>query len=191
MAKLIDKNLHLYHADFLKSYLDMSHEFLFDEYDCLISNPPYGFDIKNIKSTIKKKYKNINAVESYTLFMHFSLSLLKNDGRYVFLVPATFLINKNEHPLRTALVEKYAPTHIYTFPSKYFETINFGYAQLCIIAGNRKPLNDDDTVVINNVTNDFSIDNTDLIKGSFLKNQYKNGWSKYYLDDSDSDILGI
>lgn len=110
-------------------------------YDSIICNPPYGlrFSIEYRKK-IKKLYPDFYARESYGLFMFLGISLLRYRGRYVFIVPDTFLTSHYHTSLREFLLREGHITHLIRFKSHRFKTVNFGYGGLCIIAGYRQPV---------------------------------------------------
>jgi hypothetical protein len=143
--------LTLHHKDFIKIFdneiPDEVDAICKSYYDAVISNPPYGlyFDLE-YRRQLKKKYPNFYVKESYGLFFMLAILRLKENGRYVFLVPDTFLTSISHKPLREFIIKNAAPSHIIRFPSKRFETVNFAYGNLCIIAGNRKKLEELDTV---------------------------------------------
>lgn len=118
-----------------------------NNYDAVICNPPYGLRFStDYRKAIKRRFKSIYARESYGLFMHFAISQLSFGGRYVFIVPDSFLTSFNHRPLREFLAREAAPTEIIQFKSKRFETVNFGYGNLCIIAGNKRAMRPSDTI---------------------------------------------
>ncbi|WP_260580856.1 class I SAM-dependent methyltransferase [Sphingopyxis sp. PET50] len=118
------------------------------EYDAIIANPPFGLKMsKEYRSLIKSIHPDVYARESYGLFLHFSLQLLKGDGRYVFIIPDTFLHSAYHKSLRKLILKHGAPTHIIQFRSSRFETVNFGYGSLCIIAGNGRSVLSDDKII--------------------------------------------
>lgn len=152
-------NVTLHHKDFIKifdgdllSEIDAISETL---YDAVISNPPYGlyFDL-DYRRQLKKKYPNFYVRESYGLFFMLSILRLKENGRYVFLIPDTFLTSVSHKPLREFIASVAAPSHIIRFPSKRFETVNFAYGNLCIIAGNRKKLEADHSAYWSDIFSD-------------------------------------
>jgi hypothetical protein len=107
-------------------------------YDGLISNPPYGLRLSyDFRRDLKNKLGKFYVRESYALFMRFGIERLKPSGRYVFLVPDTFLTSHNHQPLRDWLLAEAAPTEIILFQSKRFGSVQFGYGGMCIIAGRR------------------------------------------------------
>lgn len=181
-------NLNLYHCDFIEivsnnTILD-KHQVLENYYDAVISNPPYGLPFTvEYRKYLKKIYPHLYVKESYGLFFIFSVSQLKQDGKYVFLIPDTFLTSKNHTPLREFICSNGAPTHIIRFPSKKFETVNFCYGNLCIIAGNKKKLESSDKVLwldssdpkldvflsMVNVPNE--------VEGNYLLDNISSGWS--------------
>lgn len=116
-------------------------------YDAVISNPPFGLYFSpDYRRHLKRLFPDFYVRESYGLFFIFSLMCLKKDGRYVFLLPDTFLTSKNHAPLRRFILKSAAPSYIVRFPSKRFETVNFGYGHLCILAGRRSAVAPDDVV---------------------------------------------
>lgn len=180
-------NSEVFNADFIDIFvggLQMAkHPILNRYYDAVISNPPYGlyFDL-DYRKTIKRAFPNLYARESYGLFFAFAISRLREGGRYVFLIPDTFLSSVNHRPLRQFICEHAAPSHIVRFPSKWFETVNFGYANLCVIAGRKGSLSNMDNVhwldVFGQDTLCISKLETSLpIAGSRLKAETSTGWS--------------
>jgi adenine-specific DNA-methyltransferase len=143
--------VHAFQADFVDLFVDdlmkQSHPVRRTLYDAVISNPPYGlyFDL-DYRKRIKRAFPNSYARESYGLFFTFAVSRLRQGGRYVFLIPDTFLSSVNHRPLRSFICSQAAPTHILRFPSKLFETVNFGYGNLCIVAGQKGRLGTSDAV---------------------------------------------
>jgi len=168
--------------------------FLRSDYDAVIANPPYGLKMSiEYRKAIKKVHPDVYARESYGLFLHFALSLLRRGGRYVFIIPDTFIHSVNHRPLRQMLVKRGAPTHIVQFPSRFFETVNFGYANLCIIAGEARELEPNDNIIWEDSTkaktqlpeilkrSDNSIAGSELIRTAF------DGW----LHPSNKKSLGL
>ena len=107
-------------------------------YDAIICNPPYGLKLTtHYRKKVKARFPGLYARESYGLFMVFSLQRLREGGRFVFVVPDTFLTNRNHRSLRRYICEYANVTHLVQFNTRRFETVSFGYGNLCIIAGNR------------------------------------------------------
>jgi hypothetical protein len=105
-------------------------------YDALICNPPYGLKYSlDYRKKIKQALPGFYARESYGLFIRWAIPCLKDGGRFVFIVPDTFLTSTNHRPLRDFLVKEVTLTHLVQFDSEQFESIHFGYGQLCILAG--------------------------------------------------------
>ena len=108
------------------------------DYDAIVCNPPYGLRFSiSYRKAIKKRFPELYARESYGLFMVFGLKCLKEGGRFVYIVPNTFLTSRNHRSLREFLRDNANVTHFIQFDSARFGTVNFGYSHLCIIAGNR------------------------------------------------------
>lgn len=149
-------------------------------YDALICNPPYGLKFsKEYRKEIKKALPNFYARESFGLFMLLGIECLRENGRFVFIVPDTFFTSRNHTALRKFLASSTRITEIIQFDSNRFDGINFGYGGLCIIAGNyRKP--DDDKITWVNAK-DISGDLRDI----FAKNRYS--YPSYILQDTAGD----
>ena len=136
--------LNTYCTDFIDLFKDgfapMQPHALRQDYDAVISNPPYGLFLgAEYRKRLKSLFPNLYVRESYGLFLAFSIMLLRDNGRYVFLLPDTFLTSRNHLSLRNYILNTGAPSHVIRFPCKRFETVNFGYGNLCIIAGNKRP----------------------------------------------------
>ena len=104
-------------------------------YDAVIANPPYGaWRDHGERKKLKKSYNGFYAKESYSLFLYRCTEALNENGRLSFIIPDTYL---NLHMHKD--IRKYILTHtkikeIALFPSSYFPGVNFGYANLSIIA---------------------------------------------------------
>jgi adenine-specific DNA-methyltransferase len=117
---------------------DLDLEFLCSmggKYDAVIANPPYGaWRNTEDRASLKRRFNGFYAKESYSLFLYRSIESLNEGGKLVFIIPDTYL-NLNMHKD----IRKYILTHtkikeISLFPSSYFPGVNFGYANLSIIA---------------------------------------------------------
>ena len=144
-------NLTCHQIDFIDHHLDnlLNHQenILRNDYDAIISNPPFGLKFSaEYRKKLKKEFPDFYVRESYGLFFILSVLRLRPGGRYVFLLPDSFLTSKNHTSLRRFICEFAAPDKLIRFPSKKFETVNFGYGNLCIITGLRKKISDTSTL---------------------------------------------
>ncbi|WP_370559216.1 hypothetical protein NMD70_03600 [Edwardsiella tarda] len=144
------QNCNYFHADFIDYFIQPNNRKIAlpnTEYDSTICNPPYGLKFsQEYRKLIKKAFPDVYAKESYALFFYFTLQKLKKGGRYVFIIPDTFLTSTNLRFMRHFILESAKPSHIIQFKSKRFGSVNFGYGNMCIIAGNVAPLNADSEV---------------------------------------------
>lgn len=103
-------------------------------YDRIIANPPYGGwqDYEKRKS-LRKIYKDLYVRETYTLFLYRCISLLKNKGILVFIIPDTYLHLHMHTKLREYILTNTKVEEIALFPSSFFPGVDFGYANLSII----------------------------------------------------------
>jgi len=150
--RLPGMSINTYCADFVDLHLNSSlistpKVSLPGDYDAVISNPPFGlFFTQDYRRKLKQALPYLYVRESYGLFFVLSIFLLKPDGRFVFLLPDTFLASKNHAPLRRFICKSAAVSNVVRFPSKRFETVNFAYGNLCIIAGNKRAMQPEDSI---------------------------------------------
>ncbi|QUM79207.1 N-6 DNA methylase [Moritella sp. 5] len=153
------------------------------QYDSTICNPPYGLKFTTeYRKTIKKKLPGVYARESYGLFFYLTLKALKENGKYVFIMPDTFLTSTHLTYLRKFITENAKPSHIIQFKSKRFGSVNFGYGNLCIIAGTKNKITSDssinwiDAVASNeSLMNLIKTDKTE-VQGSYFINNCDDAW---------------
>lgn len=196
-ATFPNSSITLHHCDFIDvatdNILSDRHPSLQKLYDAVISNPPYGLSLSiEYRRQLKKKYPHLYVKESYGLFFIFSISQLKLGGKYVFLIPDTFLTSKNHTPLREFICSHGAPTHIIRFPSRKFKIVNFGYGNLCIIAGTRGNLTPDSELLW--LDSDDPKENIfdsphvipNQVNGEYFLDNIKSGWSSTSMASSPS-----
>lgn len=171
-------NVKLYHADFLK------YEFS-KKYDIIIGNPPY-FELKN--NIIDTQFKSIicGRTNIYTLFIHKSIQLLKDDGELYFIIPKTILSGKYFSKLRNYIHENCSIIDIIKFSKNNLFTKAL-QAVIILKLKKAKIPTDNYTIIINNnlyFVKDYSklarSDTTTTIKQ--LKCTVKTGsivWNKY------------
>lgn len=105
------------------------------KYDVVIANPPYGaWRDTSERKKLKKSYNGFYTKESYSLFLYRSVEALKENGKLVFIIPDTYLNLHMHKDIRGYILTKTKIKEIALFPSSYFPGINFGYANLSIIA---------------------------------------------------------
>lgn len=162
-----------------------------DIYDSVIANPPYGLEFSiEYRQKLKQALPDLYVKESYGLFLYMSLKQLKNKGRYVFLIPDTFLTSHRHVALRKFLLEEARPSHIIRIPSKSFETVNFQYGNLCVIAGYKEQLKESETVLLSEALDGLLSDTIPepvlSISGIKFSTTIEQGWSKYSLVEKDT-----
>lgn len=180
------RNCNYYHADFIDYFVQPKKRkkgLRIGEYDSVICNPPYGLKFSvHYREIIKRAYPEIYAKESYAIFMYLTVKQLKDNGRYVFIVPDTFMTSTNLTYIRKFIVDTARPTHILQFKSKRFGSVNFNYGNMCIIAGNKYPIEEhNDIKWIDAVSTDkplmelLSSDDT-TVKGRYFIENVSNAW---------------
>lgn len=85
---------------------------LFEGFDCIIGNPPYGVSIQGeYRKTVEEKYEHVPDYEIYYYFISLAQKLVKNVGYLAYIIPNTWLFNQFAQLLRESLVgvdEKHA-----------------------------------------------------------------------------------
>lgn len=105
-------------------------------YDAVICNPPYGLKFTvEYRKLLKQRFPKMYVRESYGLFLFLSICLLRDGGRFCFIIPDTFLASHNHKPLREFLSRSANIENVYVFNSSRFETVNYGYGSMCIVSG--------------------------------------------------------
>ena len=173
-------------VDFIDEFLEaglFSSQTIGSEYDGIICNPPYGLNFSiDYRKKLKKRFSNLYVRESYGLFMHFGIDALREGGRYVFIVPDTFLTSTNHKPLRQFLSESGTLSEIVQFKSKRFESVNFGYGNLCIIAGYKGKQNEIhkarwlDAISSDGAISLEEVNRSSIVPHSYFKEAMKDGW---------------
>lgn len=117
--------------------LDKNLDFLVDTkkgFSKIIGNPPYGAKLEtSIRDQVNKKYSTIYSKDTYVLFFYRCLSLLKEEGKLVFIIPDTFLYLNMHKNFRKYLFNNFVVEEICLFPSKLFPGVGFAYSKLSII----------------------------------------------------------
>jgi len=103
-------------------------------YDRIIANPPYGaWQDYEKRKLLKHRFNGLYVKETYTLFLHKCLMLLKEEGILTFIIPDTFLSLHLHKAIRNEILTQTKIHEIALFPSSFFPGVNFGYSNLCII----------------------------------------------------------
>lgn len=178
-------NCNFHNLDFIDYFIhtESCNKTLPSNYDATICNPPYGLKFtKEYRKEIKNKFPNTYARESYGLFFHFTVSLLKGNGRYVFVIPDSFMTSRNLIHMRKFIINNAKPTHIIQFKSRRFESVNFGYGNMCIIAGNKNSLKNDDKIIwidaisSNKKLSELLTQSDTLVDGKYLIDSHSDAW---------------
>ncbi|MDR3689557.1 MAG: hypothetical protein P4L46_09275 [Fimbriimonas sp.] len=170
--------LNVIHADFLEECPTLGRS-----YDAVICNPPYGLrPTPEYRLALRHRYPDLYVTESYGLFLCLGIRSLVPGGRYVYIVPDTFLTSHNLRPIRRFLLTEGAPTHIVRFSATRFQTVDFNYGRLCVIAGNRHSLANEDAVAwideapSERSLNSICFDASSRVSGTYLSERTEAGW---------------
>jgi len=94
-------------------------------FDCVIGNPPYvlgreTFD-EEIKKYIAAKYKSYGGkYDLYVFFCEKALKLLREKGRFSFIIPNTVLANENATKIREIILKNYSLEAVRVFKERVF-----------------------------------------------------------------------
>ena len=103
-------------------------------YDRIVANPPYGgWQDYERRKMLKDIYGDLSVKETYTLFLYRAVTLLRENGVLVFIIPDTWLNLHRHTELRKYIFSNTKIIEIALFPSSFFPNVNFGYANLCVV----------------------------------------------------------
>ncbi len=93
-------------------------------FDVVIGNPPY-VDIKalpkSLVTSLFKIYKTAdNRINLFSIFIERSLTLLKSNGKFSFIIPSALLTQESYKPIRTELLSKTQIDSIIRLPNESF-----------------------------------------------------------------------
>jgi adenine-specific DNA-methyltransferase len=147
-----DRRITVYESDTLLDQDLLFRMSMGGDYDLAIANPPYGawqdFDKRR---KLRSLYPGLYVRETYALFLHLSLRLLKPGGRLVFIIPDTYLNLHMHRAVRRVILEEACIEDIALFPSSFFPGVCFGYSDLSIITLRRAAFGeriDDNTITV-------------------------------------------
>lgn len=121
----------------------------------IIGNPPYGAHMpEDEKNKANLKYSEIYSKDTYVLFFYRCLTLLKESGKLVFIIPDTFLYLNLHKKFRQFLFSNFCVEEIAIFSSKLFPGVSFAYSNLSIItvANNREAINSNVIRIYDSIT---------------------------------------
>ncbi len=90
-------------------------------FDCIIGNPPYVTEQveKNERDYFFLKYKdNVGKINTYRLLTLRAIEILKNNGLFGYIIPNTYLTNRDSQYLRKEILDKTSIKEILLFPEK-------------------------------------------------------------------------
>lgn len=171
-------------------------------YTKIIGNPPYGgWQELNKREELKSKYIGHYVKETFSLFLLRCISLLKDKGSLVFIIPDTYMFLHRHEKLRKHILENTKIKEILTFPSKLFPGVKFQYSKLSIITlektSDKNIALENEFRIITDITKeeDFdSIRNNDTSRFTVLskkqKDIYDNPSHSFFLSEK-NDVINI
>jgi type I restriction-modification system DNA methylase subunit len=147
-------------------------------FDVVIGNPPW-IDIKGLEPSLVdyyfKKYKTTeNRMNVYAVFIERALNLIKDKGRFGYIIPNSILTQSTYSKLRKKILTEGAVEQIVRLPDCVFEKVVAETIVLIIVI--RKVMNDDkcEIIIFNRTEKLDSIDLDKTLKHSCVK---QKGWS--------------
>lgn len=170
-----------------------------DEYDLILTNPPYVTSGSgNLKDEIKKdgdlvNYYRINAMGVEGLFMEWIIRALKPNGKAYVVIPDGILNRQNDKNLRKFILDECYIDGIISLPVKTFFTTSKKTYILCITKKTdrkNKQIDPIFTYLVSEIgeTRDvyrFDIDQNDLIEAVTLFTFFKGNKKKFIKINSD------
>lgn len=150
----------------------------------IIGNPPYGaWQSIERRRALQKLYSGFYVKETYSLFLLKCVSLLKDKGKLVFIIPDTFLYLSRHKSLRKYLLTHTNIKRVLIFPSKFFPNVSFGHANLSIITLERE--NSLDACLHNEVEIVSGFSSTEEFRSIESKENSKEGLIRNILRQND------
>ncbi|MGA3286668.1 MAG: N-6 DNA methylase [Bacteroidota bacterium] len=147
-------------------------------FDVVIGNPPW-IDIKGLDPSLVdyyfKKYKTTeNRMNVYAVFIERALSIIKNKGRFGYIIPNSILTQSTYSKLRKKILTDAAVEQIVRLPDGVFENVVAETIVLTIAI--RKVLNDDkcEIIIFDRTERLGHIDFDKALKHSFIN---QKSWS--------------
>lgn len=171
-------------------------------YTKIVGNPPYGgWQEMDKRQDLKSKYRGHYVKETYSLFLLRCISLLKDKGRLVFIIPDTYMFLHRHEKLRECILKNTKIKEILIFPSKLFPGVRFQYSKLSIITLEKSnDINDalqNEFRIITDIKEDEDFDkirNSDMSKFTVInKNQkdiYDNPSHSFFASEK-NDVIDI
>lgn len=164
------------------------------KFDIIVGNPPYiryQYFSKEQQKEAEKIFKDNNVkysklMNSWCAFVIGCTSLLKEDGKLGFVLPAEILQVTNAKQIRDFLIEHFCKISIISFKKLVFTSIQQDVILLLCEKGNGEP-----HIEHIEAEDDFALKNIDMHK---VKNPQKNiysssKWTNYFLEQKELDFL--
>lgn len=92
-------------------------------FDAVIGNPPYGANFEDfVLPYIRQKYSTLtNSLDSYIMFMHQSVALLSEGGRFGMIVPSGWVSLSSASRLRQVFLDAFTPESFVSLPYDVFK----------------------------------------------------------------------
>ncbi len=176
-----------------------------NEYDLILTNPPYVTSgSSNLKEEIKKdgnlvSYYKINAMGVEGLFMEWIIKALKPGGKAFVVIPDGMLNRQNDKNLRQFILDECYIDGIISLPIKTFFTTPKKTYILCITKkANKKDMQTEPvfTYLVSEIGESrdiyrFDIEENDLQEAVILFNQFKGSKKHFENDDKRCKIQSI
>ncbi len=135
-------------------------------FDCVIGNPPYVTEdiTENESNYYKDKYpeSTIGKLNTYRLFTHKGMVLLKKNGNFSYIMPNTYLTDRDSQKLREFLLRESKIKQILFFPEKLKVFQNVTQATTVIVLKRDTEKNDkNEIMVIDPVKNTTNLGDND------------------------------
>lgn len=153
---IIQENFILFHTDVWNG-LDKQEA---EQYDVVISNPPYKKIGKSDKEAIAMKSIIYGQPNIYFLFMALSAKLLKKDGQMIFITPRSFTSGAYFRRFREYFLNTINLTNLHLFNSRVDVFDSDNVLQEAIILKGVKNIKERETVLISSSERLFTGNNT-------------------------------
>ena len=126
-------------------------------FDAIIGNPPYGAELEKTKSYLRDKYTKADCeLESYLMFIERSIYLLKQKGKFGYIVPNNLLTNTRYESTRKHIINSTVINYLIDLGSNIFQDASVDTMIIVLSKGYQQ--NNDFYSYIGNIINMTDID---------------------------------
>ncbi|NHJ20665.1 MAG: hypothetical protein EAX91_06985 [Candidatus Lokiarchaeota archaeon] len=161
----------------------------YNEYDFIVGNPPYlnkaSNYVRSNRVELKKLYGNINAHETYSMFIVNSIWRLKEGGKLGFITSDSFLSLSTHTKLRNFILKNCLINEILLAPKDLFSNQNVSTSPAILIltkCSNEQLRNQNNIYVVPRIKSEEDYKNPKKVLNIQQKNYHKLPFNIFFID---------